>query len=381
MRRDLGRRPFVVYWNNIPAPYMVERFNALADRNPFEFEAWFNERREADRSWRVDESSWRFRYRYLPRTRIGRVDLRWPVPVVGRRPDALVSLYAEPVFIVGWALARARGAKTAFWCQVTHDQWVKRTLFKEKLKSILLPRADATLGAGEDSRSYAIRYGTAPERAWILGHSIDVQHFVASRRRAIQARSETRAALKLKGTTFIYVGRLWSGKGLQYLMKAFERVQRNVDVDVSLLIVGDGPDEVGLQQLCRDRGLRNVVFAGFRDKSELPELLAASDVFVFPTLGDPYGLVVDEAMATSLPIISTLAAGEIADRVKEGINGYLVPAADASSFADRMLALVSKQELRERMGAASARLVEGHTPEKWARDFEAIIDRLLHIRR
>ena len=49
------RRPFVVYWNNIPSPYMVERFNALADRNPFEFEAWFNDRIESDRSWDVDE--------------------------------------------------------------------------------------------------------------------------------------------------------------------------------------------------------------------------------------------------------------------------------------------------------------------------------------
>ncbi|AER56169.1 hypothetical protein DSC_07590 [Pseudoxanthomonas spadix BD-a59] len=57
-------RPFVVYWNNIPSPYMVERFNALADRNPFEFEAWFNDRIHSDRSWTVDEAAWRFRYRY-----------------------------------------------------------------------------------------------------------------------------------------------------------------------------------------------------------------------------------------------------------------------------------------------------------------------------
>ncbi len=54
--------PRVVYWNNIPSPYMVERFNAVADRGAFEFEAWFNDRIESDRSWNVDESSWRFRF-------------------------------------------------------------------------------------------------------------------------------------------------------------------------------------------------------------------------------------------------------------------------------------------------------------------------------
>lgn len=377
MKKALVHRPFVVYWNNIPAPYMIERFNALADRDPFEFEAWFNERSEEGRSWKIDESSWRFRYRYLPKTSVGGAVLHWPVPVLGRRPDVLVSLYAEPVFIVGWALAKVRGARTAFWCQVTHDLWVRRTRLKENLKRLLLPRADATLGAGEDGRCYAMRYGMAPERAWILRHSIDVEHFVASRRHAIHARPASRSALNISGTTFIYVGRLWWGKGLEYLFRAFARVQNEAEADVSLLIVGDGAEEARLRRLSRDLGLRNVVFAGFREKAELPVLLAASDVFVFPTLGDPYGLVVDEAMASALPIISTRAAGEITDRVKEGQNGFLVPAADVGSLADRMLTLASHQRMRQEMGAASAQLIDGHTPETWASDFEAIVDRLL----
>lgn len=53
----------VVYWNNIPSPYMVDRFNALAANAPFEFEAWFSDRCHGDRSWTVDESTWRFPYR------------------------------------------------------------------------------------------------------------------------------------------------------------------------------------------------------------------------------------------------------------------------------------------------------------------------------
>ena len=76
-----------MYWNNIPAPYMVERFNALADRKNFDFEAWFNDRSEVDRSWEVDESSWRFKYRYLPSLKIGRFKVRFPLPLlVGLTP-------------------------------------------------------------------------------------------------------------------------------------------------------------------------------------------------------------------------------------------------------------------------------------------------------
>ena len=134
-------KPYVVYWNNIPAPYMVERFNALADRGDLDFEAWFNDRIEPDRSWTVNESSWRFRYRYLPTTNIGGHRLHWPTPVLGRRPDVLVSLYAEPSFLVGWAVAKLRGSKTAFWCQVTYDRWVTRRPWKESLKRLVFPKS------------------------------------------------------------------------------------------------------------------------------------------------------------------------------------------------------------------------------------------------
>ncbi len=85
------------------------------------------------------------------------------------------------------------------------------------------------------------------------------------------------------------------------------------------------PEDGTLRQACAARGIRNVSFVGFIQKRELPRYYALADVFVFPTLGDPYGLVVDEAMACGLPVISTSAAGEIHDRVEDGVNGYIVP--------------------------------------------------------
>jgi len=94
--------PRVVYWNNIPAPYMVERFNAVARRGHLDLEAWFNARLEPDRSWEVDESSWLFPYRYLPSVLVAGRRLSLPAPLAGRRlPDLLVSLYAEPSFLLG----------------------------------------------------------------------------------------------------------------------------------------------------------------------------------------------------------------------------------------------------------------------------------------
>ncbi|WP_109994807.1 glycosyltransferase family 4 protein [Salinisphaera sp. LB1] len=368
---------FVVYWNNIPSPYMVDRFNELADRGNFEFEAWFNDRIESGRSWDVREADWRFRYRYLPKTHVLGHSFRWPLPLFGRRPDVLVTLYAEPVFLLGWALAKLRGAKTAFWCQVTIDRWVQRKAWKNAVKRIVFPRVDATLGSGEDSRSFAMRFGTPADRSLRLRHSIDVAHYMGGAAQAQPERKALRAELGLKGTTFVYVGRLWWGKGLNYLLDAFETVQRQSAEEVSLLLVGDGSEETALRRVCAERGILNVVFAGFQQKPELPRYYAVADIFVFPTLGDPYGLVVDEAMACGLPVISTSAAGEIRDRIEDGINGYIVPPEDSAALASSMLKLSRDPDARTRMGQMSSDKIQGHTPQQWAEDFERIVSFML----
>lgn len=254
---------------------------------------------------------------------------------------------------------------------------MQRRTWKEWLKRAVLPSAFATIGAGEDGRAYAMRYGVPAPRALSLIHVIDVEHFASGRDQAWEDRDQIRTRLGLKSITFIYVGRLWWGKGIGYLLEAFDEVQRRSASEVSLLLVGDGPEETRLRQICRDRRISNVVFAGFHQKPELPYYYAAADVFVFPTIGDPYGLVVDEAMACSLPVISTSAAGEIHDRVEECVNGYIVPPEDSAILADRMLRLASNPALRERMGKASFEKIAGHTPERWAKDFEQIIESLL----
>ncbi|MBX6765441.1 MAG: glycosyltransferase, partial [Rubrobacteraceae bacterium] len=78
-----------------------------------------------------------------------------------------------------------------------------------------------------------------------------------------------------------------------------------------------------------------------------------------------------------LPVISTSAAGEIRDRVEEGVNGYIVPPEDGRALAERMLCLAGDAGLRRRMGERSYEKIDGHTPEKWAEDFERIVFSLL----
>jgi glycosyltransferase involved in cell wall biosynthesis len=367
----------VAYWNNIPAPYMVDRFNTVARRGNVDFEAWFSARRESDRSWKVDESEWAFQHRYLPAIDRGDSALAFPAPLLGARaPDVLVSLYAGPGFLLGAELARLRRSRTAFWVEVTFDAWVRRRRWKEALKGRALPRADAILTAGKDGRSFARRYGVHDDRIHEVPHVVDYPRYAASSSLSPDERERVRADLGLRGITFLFVGRLWVGKGLMFLLDAFGELQSQVADELSLLLVGDGRDEELLRSRSEEKGLERVVFVGFRDSDALPRLYAAADVFVFPTLGDPFGMVVLEAMACRLPVIATTSSGEIEDRVTEGVNGFLVPPRDSARLRERMALLARDAGLRQRMGEASAEKVRGQTPDVWAKAFEEAVEKI-----
>jgi glycosyltransferase involved in cell wall biosynthesis len=371
----------VVYWNNIPAPYMVERFNALARRGNIEFEAWFSARTEEDRSWAVDEGGWDFRHRYLPSVAAGKHRLVLPTPLVRERaPDVFVSLYAASAFLAGWALARSRGARTALWVEVTFDAWVKRRRWKDALKSQVFRRADAILTAGTDGRDFAMRYGGSAHRIMLVPHDVDFRHYFRTSALDPDERNRVRKELGLRGVTFLYVGRLWMGKGLDYLVDAFAALQQ-AGHESTLLLVGDGVDEEQLRRRCIELGLQNVIFSGFQDERSLPTMYAAGDVFVFPTLGDPFGMVVLEAMACGLPVIATNASGEIRGRVCDGENGFIVPPADSRTLFERMATLAGDAGLRADMGAASRAKVAGQSPDDWAYAFERAVFRILELPR
>ena len=369
--------PRVVYWHNMPSPYMVERFNALSRRGNLEFEAWFNERRESDRSWDVSEADWEFPARYIPLRLFGGRRLRLPVPEMrSTRPDMLVSLHASLSYALGSMVARAQGARTAFRVLPTFDAWVRRAAWKELSKHFLFRSVDGVKVPGRDGARMAQQYGVPYSRVCAVTQSIDARHY----RRALEVsdawRSKRRAELGLRGCVFLYVGRLWSGKGLDYLFEAYRSLLRQCP-NTSLLLVGDGVDENQYRTLARD--LPGVSFAGFVQTTNLPEYYALADVFVFPTLGDPHGLVVEEAMAAGLPVICTEAAGDIRHRLPEGEAGYVIPPMDATCLADRMLLLARDGKLRKGLASKALQLVADQSHERWAVDFEAFIERILSL--
>ena len=373
------KKPFVVYWNNIPAPYMVERFNALADRSTFNFEAWFNDRIVSDRSWLVDESGWRFRHRFINSVSCSGKKFHLPLNLIKRnKPDLIVSLYAEPSYFLGWFIAKMREVKTGFWVEKTFDHLETRKLWKDNLKRWLFKKVDFIVTSGRDGQEYVRRYGVSYHKIFFAPHVIDYFYFKNESAFHRSVRSMKDNKNDLREITFLYVGRLLRQKGIEYLLDAFRELQKKINLNVKLLIVGDGKDEKFFKNKCKIEFIKNVIFTGFLQKIELPKIYASADVFVFPSLGDTYGLVIDEAIACQLPVISTETVGEINSRIKNGLNGFLIPAQDSRALEKVMKMLALDKKLRNSLRYYSNKSFSYRTPEKWAADFEEIIFSILN---
>jgi len=158
-------------------------------------------------------------------------------------------------------------------------------------------------------------------------------------------------------TRIISVGRLVEKKGHEYAIRAVKKLIE-ADIDIEYVIIGDGPLRRYLEEVVLDLGIYDeVVFTGEVTESELLKYYKESHILVLPSVtassGDMEGIpmVIMEAMAMGMPIVSTFHSG-IPELVQDGVTGYLVPERDVGKLADVMKTLIAESAQWKIMGEA-----------------------------
>jgi len=169
--------------------------------------------------------------------------------------------------------------------------------------------------------------------------------------------------LRLSERYFLYVGRLISSKGVFDLLDAYGRIPADLRAKVALLFVGNGKERSKLEERAAAAQPGSVRFLGFAQREQLAIYYALAEALVFPTHTDPWGLVVNEAMACGLPIIATDVAGCTPDLVRDGANGYVVPSKDVDKLMVALVAFALDPQLRPQMAECSVRLIQSYSPE------------------
>lgn len=121
---------------------------------------------------------------------------------------------------------------------------------------------------------------------------------------------------------------------------------------MTLRLVGDGPDRKALEAEVAKCGLQDrVIFLGYKSQADVAEELAQADVFVLPSFAEGVPVVLMEAMASQVPVLTTRITG-VPELVEDGVSGRLVPPGDVSAFTDALDALLLDADLRQAYGAA-----------------------------
>ncbi|MDR2043943.1 MAG: glycosyltransferase family 4 protein [Clostridium sp.] len=249
---------------------------------------------------------------------------------------------------------------------------------KSRLRSLvkkrLLRKAVGYLSPSKALDAYYQRYGAAKERIWRYPFTSVWEREIADpaqlddRKRAARIRLGVDPERKM----ILAVGSFVPNKGFDVLLRAAGLLTRQAAV----YLVGGGEEFPKYREIVEQLGLPEVYILPFQVPEILTDYYLAADVFAFPTRGDSWGLVVNEAMAHGLPVVSTYACIGAVELVAEGENGFLVDAGDEFGLAGRLNRILEEDGLRGRMSANNLEKIRGYTIEEMARRHGRILEQL-----
>lgn len=230
-----------------------------------------------------------------------------------------------------------------------------RARLAASVKRALFGMAGAFMISGRWNADYYRAHGADPQRFFPMPWAADNERFAGAARFEPGQREAMRARYGIRDdeTAIVFSAKLIPRKDPMTLLRAVDRAQHRDQLAVVFL--GDGELRPQLEAFARERGL-HAVFAGFINQTALPQHYAMGDVFCLPSLFEPRGTVINEAMAVGLPIITTNRCGPAGDIVQHGENGFVFTPGDDAALAGALDALTDR-ELRRRMSERSRAII------------------------
>lgn len=326
--------------------------------------------------------------------------------------DALAALAPDVVAVAGWGSVDARLLLT--WCRKnrvkvivmseTREADGKRVWWKERWKSWLLRSVHGALVGGASHREYLVKLGVPRDRIQTGYNVVDNVYFAAEAARWRVMDGLPSVASAKEAPYFLASNRFIERKNLERLIDAYALCCQQPSsycplptancplptAPWNLCLLGDGPLRSQLLSRCHELGLNvvesapwenqeslhrppvtahrsppTVFFPGFRQIGELPRFYAHAGAFVHPALEEPWGLVINEAMASGLPVLSGGNVGAAEELIEEGEAGWTFDATDLDAMTSAMTRLATLSEAeRLAMGSRAAALLEKLCPTR-----------------
>jgi len=292
-----------------------------------------------------------FNYGLLRRLKKGNFKVLW------------VHSYAPPFNLYAIIAAKLLSIKV-----LVRDEATPVSKHRGKLKIIIKKRffncldilIDGYLAIGTMNKQYYLYNGVPEEKIFDMPYAVDNQYFKKQAEQCLNNREELRESLGLKKErpVILYASKLTQRKRALDLLEAFQYVLNIVHPKPYLLFIGDGEMRSLVEKRVQQLSLSNDVFLlGFKNQSELPCFYDLCDVFVLPSLHEPWGLVINEAMNAGRSIIASDQVGSAHDLINQGRNGFVFQAGNIQGLVQTLVETLKDPIHCRDMGLASLKII------------------------
>lgn len=279
-------------------------------------------------------------------------------------PAIFKGRYDAVIFVMGWGsitsllgIAACRMSQTPFFLYGDSSFPPPETTWRANMRAAFIRAifrlASGFMTSGVLNAEYYRHYGGDPRTFFLLPWAVDNERFERASRLAPGERDTLRARYGIDPhrVVFLFSAKLLPRKDPLTLLRAYHRMRHRDRAAV--VFMGEGELRPRIEQEAAD----GVHLIGFVNQLDIPKQYAMSDVFVLPSVYEPRGAVINEAMACGLPVIVTDRCGSIGDIVLAGENAFIYPAGDAGELARYMDLLTIDHGLRRRMGQRSREII------------------------
>ncbi|OGW24282.1 MAG: hypothetical protein A2X55_04975 [Nitrospirae bacterium GWB2_47_37] len=253
-----------------------------------------------------------------------------------------------------------------------------KRIIKKIVLDMLFKRIDCFLSIGKLNTEYYKHYNVGEEKIFLTPYSVDNKFFMRKYKELIERKNDVKGKLGISSDTsvILYASKMMPRKRPMDLLKAYEKIHNKVNM--ALVFVGDGIERSTLEVYTKSQNLKNVYFVGFKNQTELPEFFVIADVFVLPSIDEPWGLIINEAMNFGLPVITTDQVGARYDLVRDGENGFVYPAGDIGRLAECLLKGLQDPYVKEKMVENSLKIISNWS---YKEDIDGILQAVEYIKK
>lgn len=297
------------------------------------------------------------------------------------QPDVInLTGYYDPAQLILLLWAKRRGIRVVMQNESTAADQV-RGGWKESFKRWIFRQCDGFFCFGSQSADYLVQLGVPPAKILLRKNAVDNNALRSVYEQTLPNRTARQQAMQLRPNNIVFVGRLIEAKNLQMLLSCFaEALKRTAKpADWGLILLGDGTERDALNQQIIDLALpEQVKILPGRPWFRVPEILALSNVLVLPSRSEPWGLVVNEAMACGLPVLVSNRCGCVPDLVHDGQNGFVFDPDQPNQLTHRLIQFMDEMVDTQQMGQFAKQFIAPYAPEAVAQEMLAGFRKLIN---